>query len=319
MSNNSPETLLEAVTYFADADNAHNFMVAMRWPAGVVACPTCGRSDVRYLANQRRWECKEKHPKRQFSVKVGSIFEDSPISLSKWLPALWLTANDKNGISSYELGRGLGVTQTTAWFMLHRIRLAMQSDDYTKLDGTIEVDETFIGGRARFMHRDRASRAVNGRGPVGKIAVMGLLERHGPDGHSTVRTRILPNTTKATLTGHVRSNVARGAEVMSDAYKGYNGLEREYMRGVIDHAEKYVDGKVHTNGIENFWALLKRAIKGTYVSVEPFHLFRYVDEEAYRFNHRKATDAERFLRLARQVGGKRLTFKELTAATTTPA
>jgi len=185
MSDTSPTTLLEAVVYFADEDNAHNFMVAMRWPDGVVDCPTCGRTDARYLANQRRWECKEKHPKRQFSVKVASIFEDSPISLSKWLPAMWLIANDKNGISSYELSRALGVTQTTAWFMLHRIRLGMQSDEYSKLDGTIEVDETFIGGKARFMHRNRSSKAVNGSGPMGKIAVIGLLERHGPDGHST--------------------------------------------------------------------------------------------------------------------------------------
>lgn len=317
MSIDSPETLLEAVTYFADADNAHNFMVAMRWPNGVVACPACGRSDVRYLANQRRWECKEKHPKRQFSVKVGSIFEDSPISLSKWLPAMWLIASDKNGISSYELSRALGVTQTTAWFMLHRIRLGMQSEEYNKLDGIIEVDETFIGGSARFMHKNKRQKGMTGY--VGKTAVMGLLERHGPDGHSTVRASVVPDVSRKVLSTKIRQNVAKGSEVISDAWRGYNGLEKEYIRGVIEHAEKYVEGHVHTNGIENFWSLLKRAIKGTYVSVEPFHLFRYLDEEAFRFNSRKASDAERFIRLCGQVVGKRLTFKELTASTTTPA
>lgn len=319
MSNSQPETLIEAIQFFSDKDACQDFMVAMRWPDGIVACPACGRTDVRYLANQHRWECKEKHPKRQFSVKVGSIFEDSPIGLEKWLPAMWLIANDKNGISSYELGRALGVTQTTAWFMLHRIRLAMQSDDYTKLGGIIEVDETFIGGKARFMHRDRQSKAVNGRGPVGKVAVMGLLDRHGPEGHSTVRAKVIVDRKRRTLAGEVRKNVAPGAEVMTDFFTSYSDLSRDFVHGVIDHAEKYVDGMVHTNGIENFWALLKRAIKGTYISVEPFHLFRYLDEEAFRFNSRLATDGERFLRLARKVTGKRLTYAELTAATTTPS
>lgn len=316
MSNNQPETLLEAIQYFSDKSTCQNFMVAMRWPDGAVTCPRCGRTDVRYLPNQQRWECKEKHPKRQFSVKVGSIFEDSPIGLEKWLPAMWLIANDKNGISSYELGRALGVTQTTAWFMLHRIRLAMQSDDYTKLKGIIEVDETFIGGKARFMHRDRQSRAVNGRGPIGKVAVMGLLDRHGPDGHSTVRAKVIADRKRRTLAGEVRKNVTSGAEVITDFFTSYSDLGRDFVHGVIDHAETYVNGQIHTNGIENFWALLKRAIKGTYISVEPFHLFRYLDEEAFRFNTRKVTDAERFLRLAHNVVGKRLTYKELTASTT---
>jgi transposase-like protein len=314
-----PQTLIEAIRYFQDPDVCQDFMVTLRWPDGVVACPSCGRSDVRYVSTRRLWECKEKHAKRQFSVKVGTIFEDSPIGLDKWLAAIWLIANDKNGVSSYEMARALGVTQKTAWFMLHRIRLAMQSDDFTKLGGTVEVDETFIGGKARFMHRNRQNKAVNGRGPIGKTAVMGLLERHGPDGHSTVRVSVVKNVKRSTLTGQVRRHVQQGAEVYSDAWVGYNGLEREYIRGVIDHAEAYVDGKIHTNGIENFWALLKRAIKGTYVNVEPFHLFRYVDEEAFRFNSRKARDGDRFANLTANVTGKRLTYAELTASATTPA
>ncbi len=311
-----PKTLLEAIRYFSDADVCQEFMVNMRWPDGVVRCPTCGRDDPRHIATRRLWECKDKHPKRQFSVKVGTIFEDSPIALDKWLAAIWMIANAKNGVSSYELARAIGVTQKTAWFMLQRIRLVMQSDDFTKLDGTVEADETFVGGKARFMHRDRQHKAIDGRGPIGKTAVMGLLARHGPDGHSTVRAGVVPNVKRRTLGGKVRQHVEQGAELYSDSWVGYNGLEREYIRGVIDHTERYVDGKIHTNGIENFWTLLKRAIRGTYVNVEPFHLFRYVDEEVFRFNSRKAPDGERFRDLAAAVTGKRLTYAELT---TTPA
>lgn len=311
-----PTTLLEAIRYFSDPEVCHDFMVKMRWPDGIVVCPTCGRDDVRYIATRRLYECKDKHPKRQFSVKVGTVFEDSPIGLDKWLAAVWMIANAKNGVSSYELSRAIGVTQKSAWFMLQRIRLAMQSDDFTQMGGTVEVDETFIGGRARNMHK---SKRPGGTGAVGKVAVLGLLERHGVDGHSTVRAGVIPNTSRAVLGGNIRRHVTKGAEVMSDAWRGYNGLEREYIRGVIDHAEKYVEGNVHTNGIENFWTLLKRAIRGTYISVEPFHLHRYLDEEAYRFNTRKAGDGDRFARLVGKVAGKRLTYAELTGAITTPA
>ncbi len=194
-----PTTLLEAIRYFSDAEACQDFMVNLRWPGGVVHCPTCDRDDVRYVSTRCVGECKDKHPKRQFSVKVGTIFEDSPIGLDKWLAAIWMIANAKNGVSSYELARAIGVTQKSAWFMLHRIRLAMQSDDFTKLDGTIEADETFIGGKARFMNRDRRHKAVGGVGPVGKTAIAGLLERHGPDGHSTVRASVIPNAKARTL------------------------------------------------------------------------------------------------------------------------
>lgn len=323
MQNNRPATLIEALRYFADADVCQEFLVAMRWPDGVVTCPSCGRDDVSYLANQRRWQCKSKHSKRQFSIKVGTIFEDSPISLDKWLAAMWLLASGKNGVSSYEVGRALGVTQATAWFMLQRIRTAMQGDDGGLLDGVVEVDETFIGGSARFMHADRRERTVNkGRGGIGsgKVAVMGLLDRHGPDGHSVVRGKVVDNVRTRDLIPVVRLHVRPGTVIMSDAWHPYKQLPKiGYVHGVIDHAERYVDGQIHTNGIENFWALLKRAIKGTYVSVEPFHLFRYLDEEVFRFNTRKANDGVRFEQLARQVTGKRLTYKELTAMPTTPA
>jgi transposase-like protein len=309
-----PATLLDAIQYFSDPMVCLDFMVNLRWPDGVI-CPTCGSGAVTFLTSRHLFQCRHKHTKRQFSIKVGTIFEDSPIGLEKWLPALWMIANDKNGISSYELHRALGVTQKTAWFMLHRIRLAMQCDSFDKMSGEVEVDETFIGGAARFMHKDKREQKIHGRGAVGKAAVLGLLERHGPDGHSRVRAGTVKDRQRKTLDPIVREHVEPGPAVMTDALKSYDALRDAYIHEVIDHAEAYARGKVHTNGIENFWSLLKRALKGTYVSVEPFHLFRYVDEQAFRFNVRKADDSGRFVRVSGQVVGKRLTYKNLTGKT----
>jgi transposase-like protein len=307
-----PETLLGAVVYFADEDVAHTFFANFRFPSGEQHCPHCGSVAEHYFLSARRvWKCRD--CRKQFSIKVGTILEDSPIKLSKWLPAMWMLANSKNGISSMELARALGVTQKTAWFMLQRIRLAMQNGSFDKFDGDVEVDETFIGGRARFMHKDRKERVIQGStGVVGKVAVMGLLERHGEDKKSRVRTAVVRNTRKATLQTIVRKNVEAGSSVYSDALKSYDGLDAEYVHKVVDHAECYAKGKVHTNGLENFWSLVKRAVKGTYVSVEPFHLFRYLDEQAFRFNERHDNDAGRFLSVLRTVVGKRLTYSALT-------
>src|SRR5215204_2572707 len=196
--------------------------------------------------------------------------------------------------------------------MLHRIRLAMQTESFEKLAGEVEVDETFIGGAARFMHKDKRAEKITGTGMVGKTAVKGLLERHGPDGHSRVRTKVVKDRKTGTVVPVVQEHVEAGSEVMTDALASYKPLQEQYIHEVIDHAESYVRGKVHTNGIENFWSLLKRALKGTYVSVEPFHLFRYVDEEAFRFNARKTNDNGRFVQVSGQVVGKRLTYKNLT-------
>ena len=308
-----PRTLLEAIRYYADPDLALATMVRQRWPNGVT-CPTCGSPEVRFLQTRRLWECKSKHPRKQFSVKVGTIFEDSPLGLDKWLPAVWLIANAKNGISSHELGRALGVTQKSAWFMLHRIRLAMQMGSFAKFSGEVEVDETFIGGRARFMHKKVRARKIKGRGPMGKTAVMGLLERHGEDGHSRVHTKVVPNVKRKTLAPEVRQHVEPGSEVFTDALRSYAELANDYVHGVIDHAESYVEGRIHTQGLDNFWCLLKRSIKGTYVSVEPFHLFRYLDEQSFRFNRRKVEDADRFRAVLASVVGRRVTYRELTDA-----
>ncbi len=312
---NTPKTLTQAVRYFSDPDVCLAYMVPVRWPAGVVTCPTCGRTDPKFLASRRVWQCKALHDHRQFSIKVGTIFEDSPLGLDKWLPAVWMLANDKNGISSYEVARALGVTQKTAWFMLHRVRLAMQIGSFQKFSGQVEADETFIGGKARFMHKDRRAVRITGTGGKDKTAVMGLLERH-TDKASRVKTQVVPARRKRALQAEVRQHVEPGAELFTDSLASYEGLNAEYVHKVIDHAECYVKGNVHTNGMENFWSLLKRAIKGTYVSVEPFHLFRYLDEQAFRFNERedKHGDAGRFVNVLRGIIGRRLTFARLTTS-----
>jgi transposase-like protein len=307
-----PKTLQQAIIHFSEPGNCLAYMIKLRWPNGV-ECPTCGRKDVVFLANQNKWQCKSVHHHRQFTAKVGTIFEDSPIGLDKWLTAIWMLSNCKNGISSYEVGRALGITQKSAWFMLHRIRLAMQNNSILKLGGSgneVEVDETFIGGAARFMHRDKHRRRITETGTKDKTAVVGVLERGGE-----VRATVVPNRRKHHLQGHIRENVEAGAALYTDALMSYMGLEHQgYAHKVIDHAECYVDGRVHTNGLENFWSLLKRGLKGTYVSVEPFHLFRYLDEQVLRYNLRKKpmNDLTRFEHVASQVLGKRLTYAEVT-------
>jgi transposase-like protein len=302
---NFPKTLQEAIQYFSDLDTCTTFMAQIRWPDGVT-CPYCAGKAVSYLSSRRIWKCMNKTCHKQFSVKVGTVMEDSPIKLDKWLAAIWLITNAKNGISSYEVMRALGVTQKSAWFLMHRIRLAMQSGTFEKLSGQVEVDETYIGGLSRNMHRDKRGK-LGGTGGSGKIAVMGLLERNGK-----VRAKVIGNNKRETLHSEVRQHVEQGAELFTDSWVSYNGLDAEYIHQVINHAEKYVDGQIHTNGIENFWSLLKRGIKGTYVSVEPFHLFRYLDEQTFRFNTRKGKDADRFVEAVGSIAGKRLTFDELT-------
>jgi transposase-like protein len=308
---NEPATLVEAIRHFADPDVTLNTMVSLRWPNGV-CCPTCGRDDVRFIKTRRMWECKAVHPKKQFSAKIGTIFEDSPLSLDKWFVTIWMVANCKNGVSSYEVHRAIGVTQKSAWFMLHRIRLAMQAGSLMKAEGTVEADETFIGGLAKNMHKDRRAKAIKGTGGAGKTAVMGILERKGKNESSCVRARVIHSLNKATLQKEIRNVVVPQSTVNTDAWGGYVGLSKDYHHEVVDHAVEYVRGQVHTNGIENFWSLVKRTIKGTYVSVEPFHLSRYLDEQVFRFNERKGNDADRFKSVLSWVTGLRLTYSELT-------
>ena len=305
-----PNTLQSAILYFASPDNCREYLVAHRWPDGVT-CPTCGSPSVIFLANQRRWKCRENHPAAQFSVKVGTVMEDSPIGLDKWLAAMWQIVNCKNGISSYEVHRAIGITQKSAWFLDHRIRFALGLAPGNKLSGQVEADETFIGGKARNMHKDKRAEKITGTGGKDKAAVMGILERGPKSVGSKVRTKVIDNTKKKTLQAEIRQHVLAGSALFTDALQSYEGLD-EFQHEVVDHAVEYVRGEVHTNGLENFWSLVKRGLKGAYISVEPFHLFRYLDEQVFRYNNRKMNDGERFNMVVREIVGKRLTWDQLT-------
>lgn len=303
-----PQTLLEAIQYFSDPDVTLAFAVKMVWPDDVT-CLYCKSKDAHFISTRRIWRCRA--CKKQYSIKVGTIFEDSPLGLDKWLTAIWLIANAKNGLSSWEVHRSIGVTQKTAWFMLHRIRYAMQTGTFQKMSGPVEVDETFVGGLEKFKHESKKLR--QGHGSVGKAIVMGVLEREGQEKPSQVRAKVVPDTSKQTLQTEVRRNVLPGSDVYSDAWRGYSGLSPEFVHEVVDHAVEYVRGHIHTHGLENFWCLLKRTIKGTYVSVDIVHLSRYLDEQAFRFNERKENDGGRFLKTIARVAGKRFTYRELTS------
>lgn len=306
-----PRTLIEAVRYFADPDRTLAMAVEFRWPEGI-HCPTCGRTDVRFLATRRIWECKEKHAKKQFSAKVGTIFEDSPLPLDKWFVAIWSVANCKNGISSYELARALGITQKSAWFMLHRIRVAMDADGQGKMGGIVEADETYVGGEAKNMHEKKRKQRITRAHASDKAAVMGILQRKDGTVQSRVLARVIKNANRKTIQGNVRKHVEPGSALFTDGLMAYRGLHGEYLHAYVDHRTYYVRGAVHTNGIENFWSLLKRSIKGTYVSVDPLHLQRYLGEQVFRFNERKDDDLGRFQSVLGSVRGKRLTYKDLT-------
>jgi transposase-like protein len=304
-----PKTLQEAIKFFADDQRAFDYMMLVRWPDGIVRCPRCDGDQVSFISTRSLWTCKACKTKKQFTLRVGTIFEDSPIKFDKWICAIWLIANAKNGISSYELGRSLGVCQKTGWFMLQRIRLAMQQGSFRKMRGIVEADETYIGAKARYMHKDR--RTGVGHAGLKKTAVQGILERGTAKKHSRVVLNVVSNTRRPELCGNVREHVAKGSTVCTDALMSYDDLECDYDRRVVDHAITYAQGHVHTNGLENFWSLLKRCLKGTYVNVEPFHLFRYLDEQAFRFNE-KDNDQGRFEKAISGIISRRVTWATLT-------
>lgn len=311
--NGYPNTLIKAVRYFSDLDRANDFFAAMRWPNGV-ECPICGSKTARYLPKYRRYQCGHAHPRRQFTVKTGTVMEDSPLGLDKWAVGFWMEANCKNSISSYEIHRALGITQKSAWFLLHRVRLAVKENSQQKLGGNgnaVEADETFIGGLAKNMHKVERERRIHGTGGSDKTIVMGLLERHTQKNKSKVRATVMENRKREQIEAVIHKNVEPGTAIYTDALKSYDNLSENFKHAFIDHAEKYVDGVVHTNGMENFWALFKRCIKGTHISIEPFHLLAYVDSEAFRFNNREHSDGERFVMALSGYAGKRLTYKAL--------
>jgi transposase-like protein len=303
----APRTLLEAVRYFSDPDVALAFVVSLRWPTGEPTCPRCGSTEKHSFVTTRRvWKCRS--CRKTFSAKVGTIFEDSPLGWDKWLPAMWLLANSKNSVSSHELARALGVTQKTSWFMLHRVRDAMATKTFEKLDGVVEGDETFVGGKLGNMHK--AARDAKGYGPHAKpqTPVVGLVQRGGE-----VRAKPVPDVTMGTLFHNVFDNVEDGTTLYTDQYPSYKGLEERYAHKTVDHGREYVSGDVHINTMENFWSLLKRSIKGTQVHIDPEHLHRYVDERAFAYNNRTDSDLTRMRTALSQVGGKRLTYANLIA------
>src|ERR1019366_7862165 len=315
------KTLQGAIAYFSDPQQAFDSAVRFRWPGGNVTCPRCGQAKHSFVKTRRLWFCYV--CKKQFTVKVGTIMEDSPLGLDKWMMALWMLANCKNGISSYELGKAIGVRQNSAWFMLHRIREAMKHKSMFKMGGsggTVEADETFVGGKAANMHKSRKLKLQQIRGEqrlgdvyLGKTAVQGILDRD----LRQVRCKVIPNVRRETLQNEILKQVRYGSKVYTDSAPAYDLLHNRFVHEFVNHAERYVNGQVHTNGLENFWSLFKRNLRGTYVSVEPFHLERYLDEQVFRFNNRATKDnplddSDRFAFLMSQVAGKRLTSAQLT-------
>lgn len=304
---NLPNSLVEAVRYFADSDRCFEFVKSLRWADGEVACPRCGGADPIFISTRRIWKCRA--CKRQFSLKVGTIFEDSALGFDKWLPAIWLIANSKNGISSCELGRALGVTQKTAWFMNHRIRLAMASGTFRKLSGTVETDETYIGGLGKNMHVADRKRKIHGTGHTDKVAIHGALERGGP-----LVATVLDKVSAKEIQTSIRNWVESGATLYTDQAPTYLGLKRDYVHASVNHGiGEYVRGDAHTNSIESFWNLYKRAWKGTYTHNLPKHTNRYVAERTFSFNNRELTDLERMTAVTSAVTGKRLTYSDLKA------
>ncbi len=317
----TPHTLQEAMVFYSDPEHTFEAAVKLRWPDGNVTCPRCGKAKHSFIKTRRIWFCYV--CKKQFTIKVGTIFEDSPLGLDKWLVALWMLANCKNGISSYELAKTLGVMQTSAWFMLHRIREAMKNKSIFKLGGPgnkIEADETFVGGKAINMHKGRKLKLRQIRGEnqlgdlyLGKTAVQGILDRD----LRQIRCKVIPNVKRETLQNEVLKNVRYGSTVYTDDAVAYDLLHHRFVHEFVNHAERYVNGQVHTNGLENFWSLFKRNLRGTYVAVEPFHLDRYLDEQVFRYNNRATkdnplNDSDRFVLLMSQIAGRRLTYAQLT-------
>jgi transposase-like protein len=307
VENTEPRSLIEAVRYFSDQDRCSAFVSKLRWPDGTVVCPHCSGTQHSFVTTRRIWKCKG--CRKQFSLKVGTIFEDSPLGFDKWLPAIWLIANSKNSISSHELGRALHVTQKTAWFMLHRIRDAMATGTFQRMSGITEVDDTFIGGLAKNMHRSVRARKITGTGGVDKMIVQGARNRDT----NHVDARVITGVDADTLQANIYEWVEPGSALFTDKHSSYRGLEHDFAHKQVDHSRgEYVSGIVHTNGIENFWSLLKRGIKGSQVNVSREHLHRYVTERMFAYNNRETDDLGRMRLAVAGVDGHRLTWAQLT-------
>jgi transposase-like protein len=294
-------TLVDVQKRFPDEQSCRDYLESVRW-GGKPVCVHCGSTEKMYrIQNGKLLKCSA--CRRPFSVKVGTIFEDSALPLTKWFYACWLISAHKKGISSCQLARDLGVTQKTAWHMLHRVRLSMQTNSFDKpLSGTVEADETYIGGR----------RVAQGSGKTGrgtdKTIVFGMAQRGGD-----VRSMPVPDVTGQTLKSIINNNVEKGAKIMTDHFSGYSGLIKDFAHRRVSHLKKtYVNGEIHTQNIENFWGLLKRGILGIYHHTSAEHLHRYCSEFEFRHNTRKIDDGERFTSVLHRSAGRRLTYQQLT-------
>jgi transposase-like protein len=301
----TPKTFLEAVTYFSSEVVCVEFLSNLKWGGAEKCCTRCGSTAVYGLRTRPVFKCRD--CKKQFSMKKDTIMEKSPLPMSKWLPVLWMVVNDKNGVSSYEVARGIGVSQQTAWFMTHRCREAIQNGSLVKLKGEVEIDETYVGGAAKFMHKKRKAEKLITPSHSGKTVVMGMVERKGE-----VRAKVVDSAKRRNLLPHVWENIEKGSKVYTDKLRSYDVLGEHYDHSSVDHMKTYVDGDTHTNTLENFWMLFKRSVKGTYVHIAPYHTDRYLDEQIFRYNNRKDTDSGRFEKAALGIFGKRLTYAELT-------
>lgn len=297
------DTLFQLMAAFPDEQTAIDHFTAIRWANGAY-CPLCGSTRVYHFSDNRTHKCGD--CRKRFSIKVGTIFEDTKIELRKWFMAIWLITSHKKGIASTSLAKDLGVTQKTAWFMLHRLRHAARTQSFNKpLDGEVEVDETYVGGKAANRHKGDPK---NAPGTAGKTAVIGALQRGG-----NVVATVSDRTDTATLDGFVRAVVDPSATVSTDEHSGYRHLGRTFAHGVVRHsAGEYVQGDTHTNGIEGYWSLLKRQIVGIHHFVSPKHLNAYVAESAWRFNLRGFGEGERVNAFLAETNG-RLRYKELIA------
>lgn len=292
-----PTTLIDAIRYFSKPETCVDYVASLRWQNGAI-CPTCGRVDVSYLKSQQRFQCKSRHPKRQFSVKVGTIFEDSPLGLDKWLPAVWMIVNAKNGVSSYEIARALGVTQKTAWFMDHRIRAAMAYGGFDKLDDPVEADETYIGGKSNPDDRWK-----------NKSAVVGVVEKKKEVGQ--IRAFATKHADATNTLPFLKESLREGAVLHTDESGIYNRAKYFFMHESVNHSQgEYARLAVSTTTIDGFWNLMKRSIRGTYTHVSGQHLGKYVNEHTYRYNTRMLKDNERFNQWFNNCN-KRLLYKNL--------